>query len=98
MDAKPGSINVFELQYEFVKTIILDTIETYSGQWRLVHEAVQNAHDAIQKNPNVERGKITIGFFFENDTVRVADNGIGIDIKKFGNIFCWVLEIKRTRL
>ena len=50
-------MNLFELHKEFVKTIIFDTIETYAGQWRLVHEAIQNAHDAIQINSNIRRGR-----------------------------------------
>ena len=54
------TMNLFGLQKDFVKTIIRDTVETYSGQWRLVHEAIQNAHDSIQLNPELKRGKIEI--------------------------------------
>lgn len=84
---KMNSIDVFELEKEFVKTIIRDTIETYSGQWRLIHESIQNAHDAIQKNSNIQTGKIEIQFFFGTNTIEVKDNGTGIDLNKFGNIF-----------
>ncbi|MGH9871850.1 MAG: ATP-binding protein [Pyrinomonadaceae bacterium] len=81
------SIDVFQLREDLVKTIIRDTIETYSGQWRLVHEAIQNAHDAIQKNTAIAEGLIEIDFFFASNTVQVRDNGTGINIDKFGNIF-----------
>ena len=43
------TMNLFGIQKDFVKTIIRDTVETYSGQWRLVHEAIQNAHDSIHR-------------------------------------------------
>jgi hypothetical protein len=80
-------MNIFELQEAFVKTIIRDTIETYSGQWRLVHEAVQNAHDHIQLNTNISKGLIEIHLYVGSNSVVVKDNGTGIDIEKFENIF-----------
>ena len=80
-------MNIFELQEKFVKTIIRDTIETYSGQWRLVHEAIQNAHDHIQLNDNIREGQIEIHLFVGSNTVSIKDNGTGIAIEKFNNIF-----------
>ncbi len=52
--------SLFDLQGDFVKTIIKDTVETYSGQWRIVHEAIQNSHDAIQLNHSIKKGLIEI--------------------------------------
>jgi len=80
-------MNLFALQKEFVKTIIRDTVETYSGQWRLIHEAIQNSHDHIQLNRKINRGKIEIDLFVGRNIVSVKDNGTGIAIEKFQNIF-----------
>ena len=82
-----NKMNLFSIQDELVKNIIKDTIETYSGPWRIIHEAVQNAHDAIQYNSKVKRGLIEIDFFIGSNKVRVKDNGIGISIQKFQNVF-----------
>jgi Histidine kinase-, DNA gyrase B-, and HSP90-like ATPase len=80
-------MNLFDLKEEFVKTIIRSTIETYSGPWRLVHEAIQNAHDHIQLNDNITEGLIEIHLFVGSNVVRIKDNGTGIAISKFNNIF-----------
>ena len=81
------TMNLFGLQKDFVKTIIRDTVETYSGQWRLVHEAIQNAHDSIQLNTEFKRGKIEIQLSVGSNTVSVKDNGTGIAIEKFPKVF-----------
>jgi hypothetical protein len=80
-------MKLFELQDAFVKVIIRDTIETYSGQWRLVHEAIQNAHDAIQRNLEIKRGRIDIDLFIGSNKTSIRDNGTGIAIENFANIF-----------
>jgi hypothetical protein len=80
-------MNIFQLEETFVKTIIGDTIETYPGQWRLVHEAIQNAHDHIQLNRNITRGAIEIRLSVGSNIVVVKDNGTGIDVRKFYHIF-----------
>lgn len=80
-------MDLFELQKQFVTTLIHDTIETYPGTWRLVHEASQNAADAIYKNEKVKRGKISIDLYLGTNKVSVKDNGDGIPIGKFGSIF-----------
>lgn len=79
--------NLFKLQDEFVKHIIQNTIETYSGQWRLVHEAIQNAHDAIQLNEKIDKGLIEIDLHLGTNKVVVKDNGIGISKEKFNHLF-----------
>ena len=80
-------MNLFGLEENFVKTIIRDTVETYSGQWRFVHEAIQNAHDGIQLNSEIERGKVEIDLHVGSNTVSVKDNGIGIPIDNFSKVF-----------
>lgn len=80
-------MNIFDLQKTFVKTIIKDTIETYSGQWRLIHEALQNAHDHIQLNDKIEKGSIEIHLSVGSNVVNIKENGTGIAIEKFNNIF-----------
>ncbi|HMU47354.1 MAG TPA: ATP-binding protein [Chitinophagaceae bacterium] len=80
-------MNLFSIQDEFVKNIIKDTIETYSGQWRIVHEAIQNSHDAIQLNDKIKRGFIDIDLYVGTNKIQVRDNGTGISIEKFKNVF-----------
>jgi hypothetical protein len=79
--------SLFVIQDELVKNIIKDTIETYSGQWRIIHEAIQNSHDAIQRNPNIRKGTVSIDLHLGTNRVVVSDNGVGISIDKFKNVF-----------
>ena len=81
------TMNLFGLEESFVKTIIRDTVETYSGQWRFVHEAIQNAHDSIQLNSEIERGEVEIDLYVGSNTVSVKDNGTGIAIENFPKVF-----------
>ncbi len=80
-------MNLFGLEESCVKTIIQDTIETYSGQWRFVHEAIQNAHDSIQLNSEIKRGKVEIDLYVGSNTVSVTDNGTGIPVDNFSKVF-----------
>ena len=80
-------MRLFGLVSEYVKMLIKDTIETYSGQWRIIHEPVQNSHDHIQLNDSIERGEIAIEMGVGTNTVKVVDNGTGIPIEKFPLIF-----------
>jgi len=80
-------MNLFDLQKQFVTTLIHDTIETYPGTWRLVHEASQNAADAIYKNESVKRGIVAIDLHVGTNKVVVKDNGVGIPIHNFNSIF-----------
>ena len=80
-------MDLFNLQKDFVKTIIRDTVETYSGQWRFVHEAIQNAHDSIQLNSGITRGKVEIDLYVGSNIVSVKDNGTGISIDNFSKVF-----------
>lgn len=81
------TMDLFNLQKDFVKTIIRDTVETYSGQWRLVHEAIQNAHDSIQLNKKISRGKVEVHLYVASNIVSVKDNGTGISIDNFPKVF-----------
>ena len=80
-------MDIFQLQKDFVSTLIHDTIETYPAQWRLVHEAAQNAADAIYRNDRIKRGLIEINLYVGTNKVSIRDNGTGIDISKFPSIF-----------
>jgi len=66
------------LQEQCVRTLIRDTIETYPGQWRLVHEPVQNSHDAIQLNEAITEGLIAIDLHVGQNSVVITDNGRGV--------------------
>lgn len=80
-------MNLFDMQDLFIKNLIHDTIETYSGQWRLVHEAVQNAHDAIQLDPDCREGLVEVDLHLGQNKVRVRDSGKGIPIEEANTLF-----------
>lgn len=80
-------MKLFGLQADYVKMLIKDTIETYSGQWRLIHEAIQNSHDAIQLHDGISQGKITIDLHIGTNKVVVIDNGKGIPVEEFPTVF-----------
>ncbi len=80
-------MRLFGLHEDHVKTLIKDTIETYSGQWRIIHESIQNSHDAIQLSEDIDQGKITIDLSVGENNVTVIDNGKGIPIEEFSTIF-----------
>jgi DNA gyrase/topoisomerase IV subunit B len=82
-----SSMDIFHLQKEYVTTLIHDTIETYPGPWRLVHEGSQNAADAIQQNSKIKAGKIEIELRVASNRVTISDDGCGVPIKKFASIF-----------
>jgi len=80
-------VRLFGLQADYVKILITDTIETYSGQWRIIHEAIQNSHDAIQLRDDIDQGKITVDLYVGTNKVVVTDNGKGIPIEEYETIF-----------
>jgi len=80
-------MKLFGLPADHVKMLIKDTIETYSGQWRLIHEAIQNSHDAIQLHNGITQGKINIDLHIGTNKVVVIDNGKGIPIDEFATVF-----------
>ncbi|PVV84485.1 ATP-binding protein [Dehalogenimonas alkenigignens] len=80
-------MHLFGMVPEYVKRLIKDTIETYSGQWRIIHEAVQNSHDHIQLNERISRGEIVIDFKIGTNEIEVRDNGTGIPYIKYPVIF-----------
>jgi hypothetical protein len=52
-------------------------VEIYDIEWRVLHELIQNAIDATQANPRIERGEVVIVLNLDEDTVSVRDNGTG---------------------
>ena len=52
-------------------------VETYDLEWRVVHELVQNAIDAIQTNSKITEGQVDLILDIDNDEVTVTDNGTG---------------------
>ena len=52
-------------------------VETYDLEWRVVHELVQNAIDAIQTNSEIAEGQVDLVLDLDNDEVTVTDNGTG---------------------
>ena len=58
-----------------VRKLIQKTVDTYPLAWKVVHEALQNAKDAIQKTGRA--GTISITMDVASKTVSVKDDGCG---------------------
>lgn len=83
----PQMADVFALPQSYVKHLIKDTIESYSPQWRLLHEAVQNARDAVQANEHIETGMVKISLKVGTNEVVVRDNGTGLPEETLPTLF-----------
>lgn len=71
--------NIFELlgsAEKNLRKLMQRTVEAYPLEWIVVHEALQNARDAIQKS-KVKEGKISITMDLSEQKVTVVDNGQG---------------------
>jgi len=68
-----------------LKRSIEKTVETYPNEWIVIHEALQNAIDAIQRSGKSD-GYIKVSMDLDSETVIVEDNGEGFpfDINLFG--------------
>jgi len=68
-----------------LKHSIEKTVETYPNEWIVIHEALQNAIDAIQRSGK-SQGHVKILMDLDNETVAVEDDGEGFpfDISLFG--------------
>ena len=62
---------------DIVRGHLKKIVETYDLEWRVVHELIQNAIDAIQTNPKVTEGQVDLVLDVDNDEVTVTDNGTG---------------------
>lgn len=60
---------------------VLQAVETYDIELRVLLELVQNSIDAIRKNQNIDRGQISVDIDVPSGTVTVSDNGIGFPRK-----------------
>jgi hypothetical protein len=58
-----------------IRKLVQKTVDTYPLDWKVVHEAVQNAKDAIQKTGRP--GVIGIALDLTENRVTVADDGCG---------------------
>lgn len=68
--------SLFELtKLENFRKLARRTVETYPDAWKVVHEALQNAKDAIRKSGR--GGTIAVELDVSAQTVRVADDGVG---------------------
>ena len=69
-----------------VRKLATRTVETYPTEWKVVHEALQNAKDAVRKANRA--GTVQIELDVVNQSVVVKDDGIGfpynIDLLGFG--------------
>lgn len=63
------------------------TVENYPDDWKVIHETLQNALDAIQRSGK-EQGQVTIRMDLDNEEVTIKDNGVGfpfnLDLLGFG--------------
>jgi hypothetical protein len=58
-----------------IRKLVQKTVDTYPLDWKVVHEALQNAKDAVQKA--ARPGAIHIVLDVTTQSVRVTDNGCG---------------------
>jgi len=67
------------------RDIIRKTVETYPNEWIVIHEALQNALDAIQRSGKKE-GTVSISLDLDGREARISDNGIGFpyDLRLLG--------------
>jgi hypothetical protein len=68
-----------------LKHSVEKTVETYPNEWIVIHEALQNALDAIQRSGKSE-GSIKIDLDLDKERVTIEDNGEGFpcDTNLFG--------------
>jgi hypothetical protein len=62
---------------EIVRSHLRKIVEIYDLEWVVAHELVQNAIDAVQLNPLIERGEVQLTLDFDTDEVTIRDNGTG---------------------
>ena len=74
-----GTIKEFNQKYSpnIIQGHLKKIVETYDLEWRVVHELVQNAIDAIQANPEVTKGQVDLVLDIDSDEITVTDNGTG---------------------
>lgn len=66
-----------EHSMDIVRGHLKKIVETYDLEWRVIHELVQNAIDAIQANTQVTSGQVDLVLDLDRDEVTVTDNGTG---------------------
>ena len=64
-----------------IRKLTQKTVSTYPIPWIVIHEALQNAKDAIQRGPR-ERGTITVTLDLAEQKVSVKDDGAGFPHNK----------------
>jgi len=62
-----------------IRKLATRTVETYPTEWKVVHEALQNAKDAVRKASR--EGTVQIELDVVNQSVVVKDDGIGFPYK-----------------
>lgn len=63
---------------EQIRRSIQDIDDSYNNEWDILAELLQNSVDAIRETERPS-GKITIELDSRHRTIRVVDDGIGID-------------------
>lgn len=66
-----------ERSLPIIKENIKKYIEAYDDEWIAIHEALQNALDAIQRDDSRANGRVTIDIWLDSESVRITDNGRG---------------------
>jgi len=65
-----------ERSLTIIKENIKKYIEAYDDEWIAIHEALQNAIDAIQRSDRAN-GRVTVDLWLDSESVRITDNGRG---------------------
>lgn len=71
--------DIFELvgkTKENLRKLMARTVEAYPTEWIVIHEALQNARDAIQQS-ELSEGEINVFLDLTNQSVTIVDNGVG---------------------
>lgn len=67
-----------EASGDIVRSQLRKIVEIYDDEWRVIHELLQNALDAIQNDSRIEDGGLVeVTLDVDNDIVAVNDNGTG---------------------
>lgn len=79
------SIDFLKPSIKEIRKSIKDIDDSYNNDWDILAELLQNSVDAIRKK-NLNKGIINIEVNSQTKSIRVNDNGIGIDPSQLANL------------
>ncbi len=70
---------------EQIRHQIRGVLDSYSHEWDILSELLQNSVDAIREKP-LGKGHISLSVDASARSIRVRDNGVGIDPAEIGKL------------